>query len=368
MPSSVTVYGHAGAARCRSGRRCRSRRARAPVRGGWRQSSSPGCRRHRALIDDVRDRGDAAVCDALARFDGVDVTPDGLRVTDDEIDAATVDADVGCDRRRSPTSARSTSSSIARAGGWEFRVRAGADGGREDHPDHLGRAVHTVGQGELSQRHLSAGGAGDRGRCATHRVGRAARAGGPRRGRPGRARGVPQVGTCENVFRVNGPAGVAALGFGTGRSRRCARSSVPAARRSQAPQVEMQRYGVTTMMLLGPTESLVVADDTADPMRPPPTCSSRPSTAPTLRRACSPPAPSSPAPSRPSSSASSPICPTPRAGRGRASARTAGACSSPTSPRPSTWPTATPPSTCRWPSPTARSTAWSTRSSTPARS
>ena len=27
----------------------------------------------------------------------------------------------------------------------------------------------------------------------------------------------------------------------------------------------MQRYGVATMMLLGPTESLVIADDTADP-------------------------------------------------------------------------------------------------------
>ena len=32
-------------------------------------------------------------------------------------------------------------------------------------------------------------------------------------------------------------------------------------------QVEMQRYGVTTMMLLGPTESVVLADDTADPER-----------------------------------------------------------------------------------------------------
>ena len=29
----------------------------------------------------------------------------------------------------------------------------------------------------------------------------------------------------------------------------------------------MQRHGVATMMLLGPTESVVVADDTADPMR-----------------------------------------------------------------------------------------------------
>jgi histidinol dehydrogenase len=32
-------------------------------------------------------------------------------------------------------------------------------------------------------------------------------------------------------------------------------------------QVEMQRFGVATMMLLGPTESIVLADDTADPER-----------------------------------------------------------------------------------------------------
>ncbi len=30
-------------------------------------------------------------------------------------------------------------------------------------------------------------------------------------------------------------------------------------------QVEMQRYGVATMMILGPTESVVIADDSADP-------------------------------------------------------------------------------------------------------
>jgi histidinol dehydrogenase len=69
----------------------------------------------------------------------------------------------------------------------------------------------------------------------------------------------------ENVFRANGPAGVAALGFGT--------ESIPQVRKIVGPgsppvacaQVEMQRYGVATMMILGPTESLVIADDTADP-------------------------------------------------------------------------------------------------------
>ena len=69
----------------------------------------------------------------------------------------------------------------------------------------------------------------------------------------------------DNVFRVNGPAGIAALGFGT--------ESIPQVRKIVGPgsppvacaQVEMQRYGVATMMILGPTESLVLADDSADP-------------------------------------------------------------------------------------------------------
>ena len=67
------------------------------------------------------------------------------------------------------------------------------------------------------------------------------------------------------AFRVNGPAGVAALGFGT--------ASIPQVRKIVGPgsppvacaQVEMQRYGVATMMILGPTESVVIADDSADP-------------------------------------------------------------------------------------------------------
>ena len=70
-----------------------------------------------------------------------------------------------------------------------------------------------------------------------------------------------------DVFRVNGPAGIAALGFGT--------QSIPKVRKVVGPgspavtiaQVEMQRHGVTTMMLLGPTESVVIADRTADPVR-----------------------------------------------------------------------------------------------------
>src|SRR5690606_36899246 len=66
------------------------------------------------------------------------------------------------------------------------------------------------------------------------------------------------------VFRVNGPEGIAALGFGT--------ESIPKVRKVIGPgspavtlaQVEMQRHGVATVMLLGPTESIVIADRSAD--------------------------------------------------------------------------------------------------------
>lgn len=49
-----------------------------------------------AILADVRERGDEAVCSYTTRFDRHEVTPDNLRVTDKEIDdaMATVDADV----------------------------------------------------------------------------------------------------------------------------------------------------------------------------------------------------------------------------------------------------------------------------------
>ena len=40
------------------------------------------------IINDVRERGDAALCDYTQRFDRNDMTPDMLRVSADEIDRA----------------------------------------------------------------------------------------------------------------------------------------------------------------------------------------------------------------------------------------------------------------------------------------
>jgi len=47
----------------------------------------------RGIVGDVRDRGDAAVCAATARFDGVQIAPDALRVPPRTIEAAYEGAD-----------------------------------------------------------------------------------------------------------------------------------------------------------------------------------------------------------------------------------------------------------------------------------
>ncbi|MFM7744276.1 MAG: histidinol dehydrogenase, partial [Actinomycetota bacterium] len=69
------------------------------------------------------------------------------------------------------------------------------------------------------------------------------------------------------VYRANGPAGIAALGFGTASIAPVRKIVGPGSPAVTCAQVEMQRHGVATMMLLGPTESLVIADDSADPIR-----------------------------------------------------------------------------------------------------
>jgi histidinol dehydrogenase len=70
-----------------------------------------------------------------------------------------------------------------------------------------------------------------------------------------------------DVYRVNGPAGVAALAFGTDTIPRVVKVVGPGSWPVTVAQIEVQRYGTATMMALGPTESLVIADDSADPVR-----------------------------------------------------------------------------------------------------
>lgn len=219
------------------------------------------------LIEDVRVRGDAAVCDALARFDGITVTPDGLRVTADEIAAAVVSPAVEAALDDAIGHCRAFNEQLmARASDWSFEAEPGLRVGEKISP--IASAGLFVPSGKASYPSV------------VYQV-----------GAPAVVAGVPQIvlvvppipggdgsvdpavlAVCRklgitDVFRANGPAGIAAMGFGT--------ESVPKVRKIVGPgspavtcaQVELQRYGVATMMVLGPTESVVVADGTADPVR-----------------------------------------------------------------------------------------------------
>ncbi len=220
-----------------------------------------------ALIEDVRTRGDAAVRDALARFDGVEVGPEGLRVTESELAAAVVDAAVDAAIDDAIAHLRAfNEAQLARTGGWTIESEPGLTVGEKIGP--IASAGLFVPSGKASYPSVAY-------QLAV----------------PAVVAGVPEIVVVvppvpggageidpavlvvcrklgiEQVFRVNGPAGVAALGFGTESIPRVRKVVGPGSPAVTIAQVEMQRHGVATMMLLGPTESLVVADHTADPAR-----------------------------------------------------------------------------------------------------
>lgn len=219
------------------------------------------------LIEDVRLRGDDAVCDALQKFDGVTLTPEQLRLTDDDIDSARVDESLHTALQDAISHLRTFNEHLLeRASNWSIEIEPGL---------HVGEKISAI---------SSAGLFVPSGKASYPSVAY-------QLGVPAVVAGVPELVlivppapntgghvdpavlvVCRmlgirNIFRVNGPAGIAALGFGT--------QSIPQVRKVVGPgspavtcaQVEMQRHGLATMMLLGPTESMVIGDHTADPVR-----------------------------------------------------------------------------------------------------
>ncbi|MEA3184055.1 MAG: histidinol dehydrogenase [Ilumatobacteraceae bacterium] len=217
------------------------------------------------IIDDVHAKGDEAVCRALRDFDHVAVEPHQLRATTDEISGAEVSADVDAAIDDAIVHLRAFNAQLMqRASDWSFESEPGLSVGEKITP--ISSAGLFVPSGKASYPSVAY-----------------------QLGVPATVAGVPELAlvvppmpgggalidpavlvVCrklgiDNVFRVNGPAGVAALGFGT--------ETIPQVRKIVGPgsppvacaQVEMQRWGVATMMILGPTESLVIADESADP-------------------------------------------------------------------------------------------------------
>jgi histidinol dehydrogenase len=218
-----------------------------------------------ALIDDVRDRGDIAVCEALARFDGIEVEPDGLRVGADEFERAAVSDDVDAAIDDAIAHLRAfNEAQMEQARDWSIESEPGLTVGEKITPitsaglfTPSGKASYPSVAYQLAVPAVVAG------------VPSIALVVPPVPGGAGEVDPAVLV-VCRklgihDVFRVNGPAGIAALGSGTGTIPKVRKIVGPGSPAVTIAQVEMQRHGVATMMLLGPTESLVIADDSADP-------------------------------------------------------------------------------------------------------
>ena len=219
------------------------------------------------LVDDVRQRGDEAVCDATRRFDGVSLRPDQLRIGADEIMRAEVSDDVRVALVDAIDHVRRFNEAVrSRLVDWSMEIESGA---------RVGEKVTAV---------ASAGLFVPSGKASYPSVAY-------QLGVPAVVAGVPRIAlvvppmpdgsgrvdpavlvVCrmlgiDEVYRANGPAAIAALGFGTQTIAAVRKVVGPGSPAVTAAQVEMQRHGTTTMMVLGPTESMMVADDSTDPRR-----------------------------------------------------------------------------------------------------
>ncbi|MSX01670.1 MAG: histidinol dehydrogenase [Actinobacteria bacterium] len=218
------------------------------------------------IIDDVREHGDAAVIRALAKFDGCEIAEGGLQVTDAEFAAAreSVPAPVQEAIRAAISNIRAFNEYLTREREWRTELQPGLVVGEKS------TAISSVGLFVPSGK----------GSFPSVLV---------QIGTPAVVAGVPEISVVvppvpggkgevdpavlcvaqelgiKRVFRVNGPAGVAALAFGTETIPKVRKVLGPGSPPVQAAQIACQLYGCHTQMLLGPSEALIIADDSADP-------------------------------------------------------------------------------------------------------
>ncbi|WP_111718887.1 histidinol dehydrogenase [Homoserinimonas sp. OAct 916] len=217
------------------------------------------------ILEDVRANGDTAVVGALARFDHVEVEASALRVTDEEFRAARdwVSADLLQAIRHSIAQVRRFNEQLMKQGTWQFESAPGVTVGEKATPIASVGLFVPSGKGSYPSVLVQLG-------------------------TPAVVAGVtdivvvvpPVPGTdgavdpavlvvaeelgIREVFRSNGPAGIAAMAFGTESIPKVLKICGPGSPPVTAAQVEVQRYGTSSVMLLGPTESLILADDSAD--------------------------------------------------------------------------------------------------------
>jgi histidinol dehydrogenase len=218
-----------------------------------------------AIIEDVRLNGDAALVRALEKFDGCVVSPDRIRVQPEEFAAAraSLAPEMIAAIRDSIAHVRRFNEQLMKHGNWSFETEPGVTVGEK--ATAIASAGLFVPSGKGSYPSVLV-------QLATPAVVAGVREIAiivpPIPGSNGEVDPAVLVVADElgihNVFRSNGPAGIAALAFGTETVPKVRKVCGPGSPPVAAAQIEVQRYGTCGVMLLGPSESLILADDSAD--------------------------------------------------------------------------------------------------------
>jgi histidinol dehydrogenase len=220
------------------------------------------------IYADVAARGDQAVADATAKFDKVTVAADDLLVTQAAIDEAhasiapaLLDAiRVGIAQVRAFNEAQ-----LASSPNWRKETRPGVVVGERHHPIPSAGLFVPCGKGSFPSVLVMIGtpavvaGVPDITVVVPPLPG-------TDRVDPGVLATAKELGITK-IVRANGPAGVAAVVLGTQTIGRVSKIVGPGSPAVTAAQILAQLHGVGTNMLCGPSESLVLADDSIDVVR-----------------------------------------------------------------------------------------------------
>ena len=219
----------------------------------------------RELVEDVRENGDAALVRALRKFDGCEVPPEKLRVPEEEFErAARLIPDGLLDAvRMGISNLRAFNEYATREREWRTEIRPGLVVGERLTPIASAGLFVPSGKGSFPSVVMQLG-------------------------VPAIVAGVPEIALVvppvpggegeidpavlcvarelgiTNVFRANGPSGIAALAFGTETFPKVRKVVGPGSPPVQAAQIQCQLFGCHTQMLCGPSESLIIADDSAE--------------------------------------------------------------------------------------------------------
>lgn len=220
-----------------------------------------------SLIEDVRARGDAAVCDALRTFDKVEIAPADLRVSEAEWESAPKQVEP---RVREAILdmvdhiKRFNAELMTHLTNWEFESEPGLRIGERITPIASAGLFCPSGKASYPSVLAQLGGPAVVAGVPSVAVVVPPKPGGRGEVDPAVLMVARELG-LRDVFRVNGPAGIAALAFGTETIPRVVKIMGPGSLPVTVAQLEVQRYGTAVHLALGPTESVVIADDSADP-------------------------------------------------------------------------------------------------------